>query len=537
MATTGSKKIAIIAVIVVIILIAGGFVGVLYFSGNNSTAPAKVVTYSYQAVIDGIDPSTEFADGAIVLENTYQSLTFFNSTTGTPEPLLATSWTSSPNGTHWVFTLRQGVQFHDGTQFNASAVVYSVERTLRINQGAAYIWANVNKVYAVSQYQVAFNLSFPTNLPLVASSGFSAFIISPNIRSVYSLPSNETLTTWFDAGHEDGTGPYYLSSYDPSTQIVLKEFNNYWGGWNNSQYNEAIIQIVSNPSTREQMVTAAGSSVVTNYLPYNDIGPLMNNSNVKILNGSSYENLYGMYNTQEYPTNISLVREALSYAWPYQEIVNDSLAGYGTQSVGPIPASMWGHDSALQEYTYNLTKAAALLAEAGFPNGKNFPSILLTYTAGDPIEETSAQLFQYSLSQIGVNLTVKALTTPQKYSLATSNPATAQNIIMFYWWPTYPTPYDWLSNCFGSYWPPVFNLAYWNNTSFNELINQAYTLEGTNVSQAIQLYYQAQQILMNNTPSAFLFDMQSLYIVSQSIQGFSFNPGYQDVVFFYNLYS
>ncbi|MEM3192790.1 MAG: ABC transporter substrate-binding protein, partial [Candidatus Parvarchaeota archaeon] len=229
-------------------------------------------------------------------------------------------------------------------------------------------------------------------------------------------------------------------------------------------------------------------------------------------------------------------REALSYAWPYQEIINTSLSGYATQSRGPIPVGMWGHDNKLMQYSYNLTMANKLLAEAGFPNGTGFPTLTLTYTAGDPYEQASSQLFQFALSKLNITVKIEPLIWTQQWSLATSNPSTAQNIFLMYWWPTYPTPYDWLSNCFGNSWPPVFNVAYWNNTTFINLINEAHNLEGTNINQSIALYYQAQQVLMNNTPAAFLFDMDDVYVVSSSIHGFAANPAYETVAWFYNLY-
>lgn len=526
---------AIIAIVVVVILVVGVYAGIV-LTKKQQIPTAHIVTYASNSPMVTADPSTEFSNSILVLQNVYQTLTFYDSKTKTVEPLLALNWTSNSNSTSWVFTLRQGVKFHDGTSFNASAVVYSIERTMRLGQGAAYIWAPVTKVYAISNYEVGFKTSYPANIPLIASAGYGAYIMSPNIRSVYNVPSSENLSTWFNAGHDDGTGPYYISQWNPQTQVTLKKFNDYWGGWNNSQFSEAIIQIVSDSSTREQMVTSSGSVVITSYIPYTDVSNLKNNTNVKVYVSPSYENLIAFYNTLEFPTNNILVREALSYAWPYQDIINSSLMGYASQSRGPIPVGMWGHDNNLTQYSYNLSMAKKLLEKAGYPNGTGLPTLTLTYAAGDPYEQASSQLFQYALSQIGVNVKVEPLVWTQQWSLATSNPSTAQNIFLMYWWPTYPTPYDWLSNDFGNSWPPVYNMAYWNNTTFDNLINEAHNLEGTNINESISLYYQAQQVLMNNCPAAFLFDMDDVYVVSSSIHGFSANPAYETVAWFYDIY-
>ncbi len=526
---------AIVAIVVIVILVVGVYAGVV-LTKKSPTPTANIVTYASNSPMVTADPSTEFSNSILVLQNVYQTLTFYDSKTKTVEPLLALNWSSNANSTNWIFTLRQGVKFHDGTTFNASAVIYSVNRTMALGQGAAYIWAPVTRVYAISEYVVDFQTSYPANLPLIASAGYAAYMMSPNIISSYNLSSNANLSAWFNAGHDDGTGPYYITQWNPQTQVTLQKFKDYWGGWNNSQFSEVIIQIVTDSSTREQMVSSAGSMVITSYIPYTDVNNLKNNTNVKVYASPSYENLIAFYNTQVFPTNNSLVREALSYIWPYQQIINSSLQGYATQSRGPIPVGMWGHDNNLYQYSFNLSKARDLLAQAGFPNGTGIPPLTLTYTAGDPYEQASSQLFQYYCSQIGITVKVEPLVWTQQWSLATSNVSSAQNIFIMYWWPTYPTPYDWLSNDFGNSWPPVFNLAYWNNTTFMNLITEANSLEGTNYNESVSLYYQAQSVLMNNTPAAFLFDMEDVYVVSSSIHGFSSNPAYETVAWFYDLY-
>lgn len=86
-----------------------------------------------------LDPSVENSNGVCVLQNVYETLTRYNDQTGEVEPCLATSWTHSDDGTVWEFTLREDVTFHDGTKMNANAVKRSIERTIGLAKGAAYI--------------------------------------------------------------------------------------------------------------------------------------------------------------------------------------------------------------------------------------------------------------------------------------------------------------------------------------------------------------------------------------------------------------
>src|SRR5690606_1609300 len=106
------------------------------------------------------------------------------------------------DATQWTFHLRQGVKFHDGEPFNAEAVKYSIERTMEINQGPAFIWAPVEEIVVEDEYTVTFNLAYPAALDLIAASGYGAYLISPKTA--------EKGTDFLNQGNAAGTGPYML---------------------------------------------------------------------------------------------------------------------------------------------------------------------------------------------------------------------------------------------------------------------------------------------------------------------------------------
>ena len=122
-----------------------------------------------------LDPSVENSNGVCVLQNVYETLTRYNDQTGDVEPYLATSWTHNDDGTVWEFTLREDVSFHDGTKMNANAVKKSIDRTIKLGKGAAYIWTNVESIEVVSDYVVRFNCSEATSVDLIASAAYAAY--------------------------------------------------------------------------------------------------------------------------------------------------------------------------------------------------------------------------------------------------------------------------------------------------------------------------------------------------------------------------
>ena len=141
-----------------VILVASLFAGCGQSGGKTTTDAILYYACGSEPYLT-LDPSVENSNGVCVLQNVYETLTRYNDQTGEVEPYLATSWTHNDDGTVWEFTLREDVSFHDGTKMNANAVKKSIDRTIKLGKGAAYIWTNVESIEVVSDYVVRFNCS------------------------------------------------------------------------------------------------------------------------------------------------------------------------------------------------------------------------------------------------------------------------------------------------------------------------------------------------------------------------------------------
>jgi peptide/nickel transport system substrate-binding protein len=489
----------------------------------------NVVVYGYISEMTTLDPSTEFSNSIVLLPNVYECLVKY-----TPEglkPWLATSWESYDNGTVWVFHLRKGVKFHSGNELTAEDVKWSIERTMRMGMGAAFIWDPVESIEVVDKYTVKFKLKYPANLPLIASSSYGAYIMDSKFLS--KIGDDQAIADYLNSGHDAGTGPYTIVKYEPKTEVVLKKFDDYWGGWSDDQFDIAIVKIVPDASLREQMVVS-GEIQITRDLPLDDIPKLQQDPNVVVQRSSSYQELYAMLNTKKPPLNNKLVRQALCYAVPYDDIVQYVLQGYGNKAKGPIPKGMLGYFEDLKTYEYNPEKAKELLAKAGYPNG-GF-KLLLTYTQGDEAEAKVAEILKAEWGKLGIDVEIRPMNWEQQWALAKSDPMKAQDVFIFYWWPTYPTPYDFLFNMFHCEKEINFNLCYYCNPEFDKLIDKAVALEGTDLEKAKELYKKAEKILIEDAPAIYFYNPDDVYVVHKSITGFKANPGYPQVVFFYDLH-
>ncbi|MCE1254875.1 MAG: ABC transporter substrate-binding protein [Anaerolineae bacterium] len=509
--------------VVTSILLAGCSAGAAK-SGSNAA------TYAVYAVntepLTNWDPAAEFSNGILVMNNMYEQLVRYDPVEKKIVPLLATEYTTSEDGLTWTFKLRKGVKFHDGTDFNAQAVKFSIERTIRLGAGASYIWAPVDTIEATDDYTVTFKLKYSAPLDLIASTGYAAFIYSPT-----SVGSDDK---WFDEGRECGTGPYSLKSFKWGDEVVLQKFDGYWGGWPEKNISTVVIKKVSEPATRRQMVEK-GEATITTELPYSDVDALKKDSNVVVEVDPSLQNLIGMFNTQKAPLDNPKVREALSYAFPYQSVIDYAMGGYAAQSFGVVPNGMWGYSKDVQQYTYDLDKAKQLLADAGYADGGI--KLLLTYMSGDEAEKNTAELYKAELAKIGVDLEIRSMPWDSQWELAKSaNAADRQDIFVMYWWPDLPSPYSFLFSTFHSEEEPMFNLSYYKNEQFDKLIDDANVTSANDRAKAESMFVEAQNVLMKDAATLAIYDKQVAWVTVKNFKGFSFNPVYPTVVFFYGTY-
>src|ERR1700754_3294429 len=116
-------------------------------AGGAAGATGATFTYASQnSIVTDFDPATSYSNEVIAMNNIYEQLTRYDSTTQTVKPLLATRWASSNGGKTWTFTLRSGVKFHDGNPLTAAAAKAAIMRTIKLKGGAAYIWDAVKTI-------------------------------------------------------------------------------------------------------------------------------------------------------------------------------------------------------------------------------------------------------------------------------------------------------------------------------------------------------------------------------------------------------
>ena len=489
-------------------------------------ADPDTVSYALYEDIKDWDPAAAYSLETMVLGNIYEPLHWYipDSSGGCSfRPALATSYEKSADGLRWTFHLRKGVFFHDGIPFTSLAVKKSIERVKRLGRGAAYIWDAVKTIKIPDDPTVVFILSRPAPIDLIAASQYASWIMSPAVA--------DCTENYFRQGHADGTGPYRLKTWKINDRVELEKFPDYWGGWNGKHFSRVIFKLVTESATRVQMIRR-GDIDFAGLIPTENIAAMRHNPNLEVKIVPSWRNMMFLLNTKKTPLNNLYLRKALLYAFDYQAAVEYILEGMATRAVAPVPKNIWGCATDLPQPEFNLQKARYYLKKSGLR--PDTIRLTLSYVSSVDVYEKCALMLQNNLQKLGIRLELQ----PGLWNIIWDKAKkldSAPNIISMTWWPSYPTPGDWLKGLFRTQKPNLFNLSHYSNSYFDRLVDKALQLEAVDRKKAIQFYRQAQHILYEDAVAIFFADLKVRFVKQKSVIGLKANPAYE-MIYFYRLH-
>ena len=486
----------------------------LAFSPGASAAGTVTLLDSFD-IIDW-DPAIYYSAEPRVILNIYETLTHYNPDTGAAEPRLATSWSVSDDGLTWTFNLREGVKFHDGSDWNADAAKANLDRVREMGKGAAYIWDAVTEITATDSHTLTISTSYPAPLDLVASSQYAATMASP--------AALEQGTDWFMEGNAVGTGPYRLVQWEKSQQVVLEKNEDYWGGWTGDEFDRVVYRLVAEVATQVQMLRGGEGDLMVSTAPADLLHQLEGDPDLVVGVFNSWLNIPLMINVGMAPTDNRKFREGLTYIMDYAAIANDIYGGYGSVPKSCVPQAMWGageHDVA----QYDLDKAKMLLEESGVP--KPWKVTYHAYTGRQEIMQI-AELYQALAAQVGVEVELLTGEWPVLWKKQTKQESAA-NMFAVLWWADWPTPAGWLETMFRSEDPIVFNFSHYSNPEYDAVLDEALRLQGSDQAMAVEKFMEAQRIAYDDAVAMCLVDLQKTILHRADLGGVDYNAAYETV--------
>ena len=355
----------------------------------------------------------------------YDYLVGVDAATYQPKPELATSWSSSPDGLTWTFTIRQGVKWQDGQPFTASDVAFTFNYIIKNNlTNFTMFTGGIKDVTAPNPTTAVFHLSKPWALML----RMYIPILPEHIWS--KIPAAKAQST-FQNAHPVGTGPFQVTSFTPGQTVVMMANKNYWRGA--PKVNEVVFESYVNANTMADDLKSGAISVAWG-LPEAEFTQLQHAPGITAINGlaKGFEEM-GMDTYTPPPGGKSAgnpvlrdwkFRQALNYAVNKTAILDTAYSGYGTVATsviqpGYFPASNDYHwqPSPSQTYTFDIAKAGQMLTAAGYPlkNGvrlnKQGKPITLSLIARSesPESQRAGKLLASWFTQLGLKINYEVL--------------------------------------------------------------------------------------------------------------------------------
>ncbi|HET8977679.1 MAG TPA: ABC transporter substrate-binding protein [Solirubrobacteraceae bacterium] len=495
-------------------------------SGGSSGAggtPVKggTLKLATQAPAAAVNPLTvSDAGGLCMLAQTGEFLTFDNNMLLQLQPMLATKWTPSKNGSVWTFTLRQGVKFHNGQPLTADDVVYTFQQ-LADPKNASNALSTFTGVLTPSGVQkvdsstVAFHLEAPNgNFPyIISSDNYNAIIV----------PKGTDFGKWQSTFM--GTGPFKLSSYSQNQSASFVANPDYWGGAPHLDSTEFSFYSAQQP----QILALQGGEVdvIVQFVPQG-ASSILNSSSYKIIQLKSSNHRELSMRNDKAPFTDARVRQAIALSLNRPAMVQALLAGKGeVGNDSPFAPKFPSTDTSIPQRTQDISKAKQLLSAAGHPNG--FSTELFT----EQYEEIPAlaTVIQQAAKAIGVNIKLNVETQSNYYGKATfGNSDWLDGTMSLVDYGDRGVPNVFLESPLTSNGP--WNAARFKNSQYDALVKQYVAAVDLQTQRSIA--GKIQTLLLNETPIVIPYFIDGLTATTTSVHGV--NPTSLSAIFLKDAY-
>jgi peptide/nickel transport system substrate-binding protein len=436
-----------------------------------------------------------------VYHNLYEPLLVLDDKLGV-QPGLAESW-QAPDPNTLIFKLRQGVKFHDGTDFNAEAARVNFDRMANDPKSVRKAEvANIATTEVVDPLTLKINLKQPDASLLATLTDRAGMMISPTALTKLGA----------DLGHDAtgaGTGPFQFVEWVPDDHVLLKRNEAYWGKDGGPYLDQIRYRPIPDDTVKLQSLQG-GEIDALDYLAPRTVSLAKADSNLVVIDVPSLAAFWYVLNTTKPPFDNKALRQAVAYALDTEAIVKGVYLGVGVPANGPISPSSWAYDDTIKPIKRDLAKAKALLAQSGQPNGFTFTFEIIN----TPFGVQEAEVVKAQLAEAGITANVVPVDGARQ--LADGNSHTLESTT--YNWSGRPDP-DGNTYQFFHTTPGVsLNWAGMSNAQVDQLLEQ--TRQVSDHAERKKLYSQVTQILLDEVPGVFVVHPVEPKALSPKLQGY-----------------
>ncbi|EGQ24123.1 ABC transporter substrate-binding protein [Sporosarcina newyorkensis] len=495
--------------------------------GNGSSKEGGTMVYARGADSVGLDPINITDGESIRVTHAIFETLFEYDKDLQLQPKLAESYKTSEDGLTWTLALKKGVTFHDGTDFNADAVVFNFERWMdteneyHIGDFPYYPFLyggfkgdeehKIDYVKAVDEHTVEIKLKEKV-------APFISYLAIP----MFGIASPTAIEQYNERFYENpvGTGPFQFDSWTRNDKIVVKANENYYVE-NQPLLDQIIFTVVPDNSARLNVLLSGEADFIDGMNP-EDAKTVEKDEKLKLVKRPSFNEGFMVMNTQKVPFDDVKVRQAINMAIDKKALVDGFYSGFADVAKSPVPPALWGYNDEIEDYKFDVKAAKALLAEAGYPEG--FETEIWAMSNPRPYlpqPMKTAEAIQANLEEIGI----KAKIVTYEWATYLEKTGDGQHPMALYGWTgvmadpdnfLYPN----LSNT--NMETPANNLAFYDNEEFQELIEQARVT--FDQDERVELYKKAQERFHLDAPWVPLAHTTPPIAFADYVKGFEPHP-------------
>lgn len=455
-------------------------------------------------------------------------------------PVLAEEY-EQVDDTTWQFKLREGVTFHDGSEFNADVVKANIERVKDPAKASprSFLLEMVSEVNVIDDYTVELVTEYPfaplaNNLTHGAGKMISKDLIDADYQQALDEAGSDlSLEEYYDLRAEGGeeheavaneissfvgqlvesepvgTNYFKFDSRSPGEQTAVVRNDDYWG--DTALLDGVTFKVVSEPGSRIAELESGSSDAILATLSSN-IDRVENNEDVTLLRNDSVSIDYIGFNTEKEPFDDPRVRQAITHAFDSEAVLDGVYNGSGTPAEAPLAPGVLGYSEDLEGLEYNMDRAQELLDEAGVED----LTINLMVNDDNPERVDVALWLQESLSNLGITVNVEQVEWGA-YLAATG--AGEHDMFILGWSNSTGDPDNGISPLFHSdNIGDTGNRSFYNNPELDSILDEA--RQSTEESEREELYMEAQQILVDEAPAIFIRHGENLNAYGNHVEGF-----------------
>jgi peptide/nickel transport system substrate-binding protein len=367
--------------------------------GSSTTSPAGTATTPAGAPVQGgslavgidsdpapLDPIDQTTLGQYFVEEQIFDSLLQSGTNGAVYPGLVTSW-KERNPTTYVLVLRKGVQFTDGTPFNAAAVKFNIDRITGKTSSWFALTNEISSVSTPNSDTVIIHLHAPYAplIPLMATRVFE--MVSPTaVRKEGAVNFGR---------HPVGTGPFELENWVPNSYVTLKKNPHYWQA--GRPYLDSVRFDIEPDSTTRVASLATGQLQTIDYVSGEDLTRVTNQPNLTFAKWPGVLVMYMALNPGHAPLNNPNVRQAIQMSIDRSAIAKDVEFGLGSPASSMLSPAYWAYSSEIPAIPYDPAKAKALLGGKHYTLQMQVP----------PTYVQHAQVIKADLARIGIDVNIQ----------------------------------------------------------------------------------------------------------------------------------